>query len=1218
MAHKLWEEIKNIRFEYSSHGPIDLKEYVLENNFLYTVLFSIHNIFESTDITEMIEIYKYIEEIEKRKILILIITNTFHDSMFNFLNMLKSNFNVNLYDKHNIIFLPNIQKNIINTQEFIYDNDNNIYPSRNTIILDNKKNMNVRYKEHYIKYFGRSVKNILRVIDRISMVNANIDIALPVAWDGQNQLSKKDIDSLIIGKEKYDFNIDVVNKYVNSIFNRVVSNGKNIPLTDLNATHMIYECYKWKQPSDTDNNNNTSNQNITGDLNNWYNNVIDNSQSNLGPSIGQEVINIDNDTIAPNSDINDINKLDINNPESYTPEKEEIIEHIDVENNINVDSGFVYLSSFLICDYKNDNYITELPFKPNIYAFDNDNYEIYEEYKWWDVISKEESCKDLKSKFFKLYNRKNLSSINSTRKGIGSIYVKDNYTLVLYGDKDLNESGKIAKLVGPQVFVSTDYMYDANICWNANITYVDFKQFDGSYNLVKTDSEENKKINTKFISTDFNIISGNNITNNNTEIWFTDGYIGNRKGLISGAGIYPPYTSGRYNTGCQSRPVGDYPDMEKALGETIDPKPYVKGWHGKSWDGTFIPKGYELILYSHKNFEGESITYQALNNDIYLCTGLGRNDYAPYTKGIDVRKQDTKKYGKGSFKFKKISYDIDELKIENRDDWNHIKNNEYYYDEKGSNISKPVYTNKNDDLSISNLGVFEVTTDLKEKTPDEILRYTIDEDSNMINIVQIDKDNSKLQKNNQMECKLFIYDDKKYEIKTFETLYIKFAIVDNDLLGFTNTTNKLNITYLTKVRNILYNLQNIILKDNKFFNSFTKIKYKIDYYNCFGDKVNVLTEELNKDDILFTPSTISNTISFNLYDKSTNDINKKDLLDSTIVFNGLKELNTMHSYQNGKNNNYKIPFIEQHNDFINDNILQINSNTNDFNKKDNEPEILFYLSNFHNGYYHFPINPNDIIIKNCLLNNSYKNKPFNSGLNDTNHSLDVKGFYHYYFMISIDQSWDLKYPYLYKNTLNKYNANTSKLTKDIDNILLKNLENNIRYYSNNSKMLKSSVSQNEKNQMINELSYYFAQEYLTNRVKNYADIEVTMDGSQEITKKIKTNNNGFIIDSDILIDKDDLNRIYKCVIKYNNKYYEIIRATYDNTKTNNNDKDNSSLKIGGSYELSWEQIDKYKIKKDEEERGSAYIDEEGNIISEPNVRVDGKFTELSDLDKIFG
>jgi hypothetical protein len=221
-------------------------------------------------------------------------------------------------------------------------------------------------------------------------------------------------------------------------------------------------------------------------------------------------------------------------------------------------------------------------------------------------------------------------------------------------------------------------------------------------------------------------------------------------------------------------------------------------------------------------------------------------------------------------------------------------------------------------------------------------------------------------------------------------------------------------------------------------------------------------------------------------------------------------------------------------------------------------------------------------------------------------------------MISIDQSWDLKYPYLYKNTLNKYNANTSKLTNDIDNILLKNLENNIRYYSNNSKILKSSVSQNEKNQMINELSYYFAQEYLTNRVKSYADIEVTMNGNQEITKKIKTDNNGFIIDSDILIDKDDLNRIYKCVIKYNNKYYEIIRATYHNTKITKNDKDNNLLKIGGSYELSWEKVNKYKVKKDEEERGSAYVDEDGNIINEPNVRVDGKFTELSDLNKIFG
>jgi alkyl hydroperoxide reductase subunit AhpC len=1235
MSHKLWDEIKNIRFEYSSRGPIDLKEYVLDNDFLYTILFSIFNIFESTDITELIEIYKYIEEIEKRKTLFLIITNTntFHDSMFNFLNMLKNNFDVDLYEKDNIVFLPNVQKNIINTHEFIYDNENNNYPNRNTVILDNKKNMKVRYKEHYIKYYGRSVKNLIRIVDRISMVNSNIDIALPACWDGQNQLSKKDVDSLIIGKEKYDFNVEVVNKYVNSIFNRIISNGKNIPLTDLDKTHMVYECYDWKVPS-SDSSDNSNKENITGDLNKWYNQNINNPTSNLGPSIDDDEINNINDSNVPNSNITDNDILDINNPENYLPEKETIVEQIDVENNISVDKGLVYLSSFLICDYKNDNYITELPFKPNIYAFDNDNYEIYEEYKWWDVITKIESCKDLKSKFSTLYNRKDLSSINSNRKGIGSIYVPDGYTLVLYSKKNMDKSGKIVKLIGPQVFISTNYMYDANICWNADITYIDFEQFDGSYNLFMTDSIRDKfndrLIGTKFInSKDFNVITGNTDNNDqttstlnkngHTKLWFTDGYIGNRKGSISGAGIYPPYIKGKHNTGCQSREVGDYPDMEIALGETINPDPYVKGYHGKSWDGAYIPKGYQLTLYSEKNFKGDSITYKAIDDDIYLCTGLGRSNYEPYTRGIDVKKLDAKKYTKGSCRYKKLSYDADELKITDTDDWNHIKNNEYYYDESGNKINKPIYSTKDENLTISKLGVYEVSTDLVEKTPDEILRYAIDDKTGMVNIIQINKEESKLQKNNQMDCKLFIYDKKEYKIDTFETLYINFAIVDSDLLGFTNTTNNLNIDYLTKVRNILYNLQNIILKENKFFNSFTKIKYKITYYNCFGDNVEVLNDELNIDDnIILSPHPLSTSIDFDLYDKSTTEINKKDILNSNIIFNGIKKLNSIYGYQDSKNSNYKIPFIIQHNKFINENILQSNSSNNDFDKKENEPEILFYLSKFHNGYYHFPINPNDIVVKNCLLNNSYKNKPFNSGLTDTNYSLDIKGFYHFYFMISIDNTWDLKYPYLYKNTTTKYNCNTSKLTSNIDDLLLKNLENNIRYYSSNTKMLKSTMNQNEKNQMINELSYYFAQDYLTRRVQEYANIEVKMDGNEEVTKKIKTDNNGFVIDSNIKLNNDDLNNIYKCVIKYNNKYYEIIRATYDNTKKNNtSNNQDKTLKIGGSYELSWGSVDKYTIKKGEESDG-AYIDKEGNIISEPQVKEEGKFAELKDLDKIFG
>jgi hypothetical protein len=140
MPHKLWEEIKNIKFIHSNNGFINVKDHIEEHNLLYTVFMSFYNIFNSTDTTEIVEIFKYIEEIKKRKILVILITNTYFDSMLNYLEVLKTNFGVNFDNNPNVVFLSNIQNDLISTNEFINDINDDLYPSRNTLILDNSFN----------------------------------------------------------------------------------------------------------------------------------------------------------------------------------------------------------------------------------------------------------------------------------------------------------------------------------------------------------------------------------------------------------------------------------------------------------------------------------------------------------------------------------------------------------------------------------------------------------------------------------------------------------------------------------------------------------------------------------------------------------------------------------------------------------------------------------------------------------------------------------------------------------------------------------------------------------------------------------------------------------------------------------------------------------------------------------------------------------------------
>lgn len=150
-------------------------------------------------------------------------------------------------------------------------------------------------------------------------------------------------------------------------------------------------------------------------------------------------------------------------------------------------------------------------------------------------------------------------------------------------------------------------------------------------------------------------------------LWFTDGYVSNKDGEVEGAGINKPYSEVRFNTGTESIGVGDYPDMYKALGEVVEPQPFVTNWHEKTLDGIFIPKGSSLTMYTQMNFKGEEITFKAIEEDMYICSGANRQDFEPYTKGIDMRYCDCEKYQNGSMKIRRIDYeDANNVIINNR------------------------------------------------------------------------------------------------------------------------------------------------------------------------------------------------------------------------------------------------------------------------------------------------------------------------------------------------------------------------------------------------------------------------------------------------------------------------------------------------------------------------------------------------------------------------
>jgi len=165
-------------------------------------------------------------------------------------------------------------------------------------------------------------------------------------------------------------------------------------------------------------------------------------------------------------------------------------------------------------------------------------------------------------------------------------------------------------------------------------------------------------------------------------LWFTDGYVSNKEGAIEGAGINTPYSEVRFDTGTETIGVGDYPDMYKSLGEVVDPQPYVFNWHEKTLDGIFIPKGYSLTMYTIPNFKGEEITFKAVDEDMYICSGANRDDFEPYTKGIDMRHCKCEYYQNGSMKIRRIDYkDIDNVIINNRLKLNvKFTNPEYIYE----------------------------------------------------------------------------------------------------------------------------------------------------------------------------------------------------------------------------------------------------------------------------------------------------------------------------------------------------------------------------------------------------------------------------------------------------------------------------------------------------------------------------------------------------------
>jgi hypothetical protein len=574
--------------------------------------------------------------------------------------------------------------------------------------------------------------------------------------------------------------------------------------------------------------------------------------------------------------------------------------------------------------------------------------------------------------------------------------------------------------------------------------------------------------------------------------------------------------------------------------------------HGKSLDGIYIPKGYNLILYSEKNFKGKNIEYNAIVGDIYTTRATTNPNFKKYlNKNKDFRYLDTATYANGSMKIINLNKfgNSNDISITNISNWTDIKNEEYYKDYKGEYVDKSIYANKNGNLLLKDIKTNSSLDYLTLKTPDEVLRYIVH--TNYIEILQLNKDKYNLLSNTLINIK--IYSTNKYDkiIIPFDTLNINFVVVDERKIGFTDTVNKVMKEKLNKVYNILFNLQKYILVDNIYNNAFDKIKFSINYYNSFSHKKIIIENEIiEKDTILFDVDDLINNINFDLYDVNLADIDVIELLDRDFIYNGIRELDGFYTNINTDNiNNYKIPFIYEHNyEKLEPSNIKESEFYTDIN---NEPNIMFFISNFSNGRYNFPINPSDTITNKCLFYNNYKDTIFNSKLSSELDSLlNVQGFYWFYFMISSDEKWDLKFPYIKDNNLVTYNSNASTLTNSIDKILLKNSKNNIRYYSNNSNMLSLNLSNANEIKLNEELAYFFNKEYLATRIKKYGTVSSHINSndinSDIVTITTKTNSDGIInnISNNVKIPND----VYKVEVTYNNKVYKIMRGTWDTTK----------------------------------------------------------------------
>jgi len=144
------------------------------------------------------------------------------------------------------------------------------------------------------------------------------------------------------------------------------------------------------------------------------------------------------------------------------------------------------------------------------------------------------------------------------------------------------------------------------------------------------------------------------------KVFFTDSYIGNKRGMIKGVqiveknddGLKPAYASN------DRIGIGTYSNIRKTLTGIYDPEPYEKGWQDKTLDGVYIPKGLALKLYTEKNFSGASEYYAAKTDDIYLCTGpIKEQEYitGEYDEGLDLRPVNLHDYENGSFIISEVS-----------------------------------------------------------------------------------------------------------------------------------------------------------------------------------------------------------------------------------------------------------------------------------------------------------------------------------------------------------------------------------------------------------------------------------------------------------------------------------------------------------------------------------------------------------------------------------